>query len=86
MKVPKKVDINRGFNVTQEMAAKYLDDLAAEINFAGIGKLEATKPGVWEGPIDTTRIIVHDETPQFINHNGDSAYTTTKVFGVAGEV
>ena len=85
MNVPKKVDINRGFNVTQEMAVKYLDDLAAEINFAGIGKLKATKPGVWEGPIDTTCIIVHDETPQFINH-GDSSYTTTKVFGVAGEV
>ena len=30
------------------------------------------------------RIVVHDETPQMINH-GDSSYTTTKVFGVAGE-
>ena len=37
MKVPKKAEINRGFNVTRSMAKEYLDDLAAEINFAGIG-------------------------------------------------
>ena len=84
MKVPKKVDINRGFNVTKEMAVEYLDDLAAEINLTGIGQLEYAGPGVWNGPIDTRRIVVHDETPQMINH-GDSSYTTTKVFGVAGE-
>ena len=84
MKVPKKIDINRGFNVTQAMAVEYIDDLAAEINHAGIGQLEKVEPGVWEGTIDATRIICHDETPQFINH-GDSSYTTTKVFGVAGE-
>ena len=84
MKVPKKVDINRGFNITQAMAVEYIDDLAAEINHAGIGQLEKVEPGVWDGTIDATHIICHDETPQFINH-GDSSYTTTKVFGVAGE-
>ena len=40
--------------------------------------------GEWVGAIDTSRIIVHDETPQFIDH-GDSRYTTKKVFGVSGE-
>ena len=84
MKVPRKVDVNRGFNVTKEMAAEYLDDLAEEINWTGIGQLEYAGPGVWNGPIDMRRIVVHDETPQMINH-GDSLYTTTKVFGVAGE-
>ena len=83
-KVPKKVDINRGFNVTEEMAIEYLDDLAAEINEAGIGRLEYAGPGVWNGPIDARRILFHDETPQMINH-GDSSYTTTKVFGVSAE-
>ena len=66
------------------MAVEYIDDLAAEINHAGIGQLEKVEPGVWDGTIDATCIICHDETPQFINH-GDSSYTTTKVFGVAGE-
>ena len=84
MKVPRKVDINRGFNVTREMATEYLDDLAAEVNDAGIGNLVEVELGVWNGPLDPTRIIVHDETPQFINH-GDSSYTTTNVFEVAGE-
>ena len=66
------------------MAIEYLDDLAAEVNDAGIGKLNYVEPGVWEGPLDPTRIVFHDETSQFINH-GDSSYTTTKVFGVVGE-
>ena len=52
-KIPKKVDINRGFNVTKDMAIEYLDELAAEINAAGIGKLEYVGPGVWNGPVDT---------------------------------
>ena len=84
MKVPRKVDVNRGFNVTKEMAVEYLGDLAEEINLTGIGQLEYAGPGVWNSPIDTRRIVVHDETPQMIKH-GDSSYTTTKVFGVAGE-
>ena len=83
-KIPKKVDINRGFNVTKDMAIEYLDELAAEINAAGIGKLEYVGPGVWNGPVDTRRIVVHDETPQMINH-GDSSFTKTRVFGVCGE-
>ena len=41
-------------------------------------------PGVWNGPLDTHRIVVHDETPQMINH-GDSSFTKTRVFGVCGE-
>ena len=84
MKGPKKVDINRGFNVTRSTAVEYLDDLAKEINHAGVGQLTYVEPGVWDGPIDATQIILHDETPQFINH-WDSSYTTTEVFGVAGE-
>ena len=39
LKTPKKVDINRGFNVTRTMAENYLDDLAEEINHLGIGDL-----------------------------------------------
>ena len=65
------------------MAIEYLDDLAAEVNDAGIGKLNYVEPRVWEGPLDPTRIVFY-ETPQFINH-GDSSYTTTKVFRVVGE-
>ena len=64
MKVPKKAEINRGFNVTRSMAKEYLDDLAAEINFAGIDELEKEDSGLWSGKIDTSRIICHDETPQ----------------------
>ena len=84
MKVPKKVNLNRGFNVTKEMAVEYLHDLAAEIKLSGIGQLEYVGPGVHNGPIDARRIVIHDETPQFVNH-GESSYTTTKVFGVVGE-
>ena len=83
-KIPKKIDINRGFNVTRDMAIEYLDDLAQEVNETGIGKLEYVGPGIWNGPIDMLRIVVHDETPQMINH-GDSSHTKTKVFGVSGE-
>ena len=84
MKVPKNVDMNRGFNVTRAMAVEYLDDLAAEINFSGIGSLDYESPGEWYGTIDGTRIVVHDETPQMINHD-DSSHSRNKVFGVSGE-
>ena len=80
---PKKVDLNRGLNVTRQMAEEYIDDLAVECNLLGIGKLEHVKPGVWVGECDMSRIIGHDETPQMINH-GTSTYTNTKVFGVKG--
>ena len=52
VKVPKKVDLNCGFNVMKEMAVEYLDDLAAEINLSGIGQLKYVGPGVHNGPID----------------------------------
>ena len=81
---PKKVDMNRGLNVTCEMAEEYLDDLAAEINHAGIGTLEHISPGEWIGEIDCSWIICHDEMLQFINH-GTSNFTQTKVLGVRSQ-
>ena len=80
----KKVDMNRGLNNMREMAEEYLDDLAAEINHAGIGILKHISPGEWIGEIDCLRIICHDETPQFINH-GTSNFMQGKVFGVRGQ-
>ena len=47
----------------------YLDDLAAELQSAGIfTNAKQLAPGAWEGDIDTTRIFNHDETPQFVNY------------------
>ena len=83
-KKQKKVEINRGLNCTREMATEYLDDLAALLNQTGIADLTYVEPGVWEGPIDTSRIIGHDETPQFINH-GKSAFIRNQVIGVRGQ-
>ena len=76
LKTRKKVDINRGFNVSK--------DMAKDINVLGIGNLECESSGVHNGHIDVDRVIVHDETPQFVNH-GDTKYTSTKVFGLVGE-
>ena len=80
MKSPKSLEINRGLNITREMAENHLDDLAMEINLAGIGDLKREAPGVWYGVIDGRRIIFHDETPQMVNH-GPDVFSKTKVFG-----
>ena len=63
------------------MAIEYLDELADLINETGIGQLVMVETGVWEGPVDLTRIWAHDETPQFINYNDNRK----RVFGESGK-
>ena len=85
MKKPKAMEINRGLNITREMAENHLDGFPNEINQAGIGTLTYEAPGVWTGKIDDTRrIIFHDETPQMLNH-GPNVFSRAKVFGTKGE-
>ena len=84
MKAPKSLEINRGLNITHEMAENHLDELATEINLAGIGDLNREAPGEWYGVIDGRRIIFHDETSQMVN-NGPDVFSKTKVFGMKGE-
>ena len=54
--------------------SKYLDDLGQELLDSDIiidgSKI---KDGEWRGTIDTTRIIAHDETPQFVNYGVDGS-------------
>ena len=57
MKVRRKVNVHRVFNVTKEMATEYLDDLADEINHLEIGQLEKVEPGVHTGITDTTPFV-----------------------------
>ena len=83
MSAPRKVDVNQGLNVSREMAVEYLDDLAEEINYAGVGNLTYIEPGVWKGTIDLLCVICHDETPQFINH-GESSFTQKNSFWCEG--
>lgn len=83
LKHPQKVDVNRGLNCSKEMAVKYIDDLAQEINDLGIGILSQQSHGVWKGTVDLNRLIGHDETPQMIN-NGSSG-RQDPVFGISGE-
>ena len=54
------------------MAISHLNELAEELIKTGIFT-DATKDedGVWRGTIDTSRILNHDETPQFINYGVD---------------
>ena len=54
------------------MAANYLDELTNELISAGIFENAVRHDaGVWRGNIDISRIIGHDETPQFINYGID---------------
>nr|XP_047132414.1 uncharacterized protein LOC124811153 [Hydra vulgaris] len=54
------------------MAESHLDSLTEELIkceiFTNSKKLE---PGVWRGDIDTKRIFIFDETPQFITYGVD---------------
>ena len=63
------VSVNRALYCTRDMAANYLDELSNELISAGIFENAVRHDaGVWRGNIDTSRIIEHDETPQFINY------------------
>ena len=70
MKTPKKVDINRGFNVTRSMGIEYLDDLAEEINTLGIGELEKVDGGV------CLVILTHLELSFMMKHRSLSIMVT----------
>lgn len=71
-KKPGNVSINRALSCTRDMAAIHLDELATELIEVGIfTNAERIDAGVWTGDIDTSRIIAHDETPQFINYGPD---------------
>ena len=66
------VSVNRALNCTREMAVKHIDELAEELQKAGIME-NATRErdGVWTGKIDVTRVFNHDETPQFVQYGID---------------
>ena len=56
------------------MAEVHLDRLADEMQRLGIfTDAIYVAPGVWEGKIDVSRIINHDETPQFNNYGVDGS-------------
>ena len=76
------VSINRALNCTRHMTVNYLDELANELISAGIFE-NAVKhdAGVWRGNIDTSRIIGHDETPQFINYGIDKTANRFVFYG-----
>ena len=66
------ISTKRGMNCTREMAEAHLDELAEELINANIfTNSKQLAPGVWEGDIDLSRILNHDETPQFINYGVD---------------
>ena len=55
---------------SEAIARSYLDELAEELISMGIFK----SSGLWMGDIDTSRILNHDEMPQFIDYGvSDSA-------------
>ena len=69
---PDTVSVNRVLNCTCDMAANYLDELANELISTGIYENAMRHDaGVWRGNIATSRIIRHDEMPQFINYSID---------------
>ena len=68
------VSLNHALNCTREMAFQHLDELADELIRNGIfTDAKKVGPSQWEGKIDTSRVINHDETPQFINYGVDGA-------------
>ena len=79
-----KVSLKRGLCYTKEMAIKHLDELAWLVIEVGIApELKRSAPGVWEGPIDLTRIWADNETPQFINFNARGQWRK-KVYAGSG--
>ena len=63
------------------MACDHLDELADKLIRNGIfTEAKQIGPGQWEGKIDTSRIINHDETPQFINYGVDGSYNGGLVY------
>ena len=66
------VSVNRALNCTREMAVKHIDELATELQDAGI-MTDAIRDsdGNWTGQIDSTRVFNHDETPQFVQYGID---------------
>ena len=52
------VSVNRELNCTREMACNHLNDLAEELQAAGIMKNAfKIENGVWKGDIDTSRFV-----------------------------
>ncbi|XP_047131042.1 uncharacterized protein LOC124810350 isoform X2 [Hydra vulgaris] len=81
-----QVLINRALNCTREMACNHLNDLAMELQAAGIMKnAKKVDEGVWKGDIDTTRIFNDDETPEFVNYGVDGT-STGLVYAGKGDV
>lgn len=85
-KRPGNVNLNRALNCTQAMAEEHLDQLADEMQRLRIfTDARHVAPGVWEGKIDTSRVINHDETPQFINYGVDGSASALLYAGKGDE-
>ena len=57
------ISISRALNCTRDMACGHIDELATELQEAGIiTNAEQISPGKWKGDIDLTRVFNHDRT------------------------